>query len=126
MHVLLIEPDKLQADVYTQALQRNGHTVAHAVSAQGAVHLADEQTPDVAVLELQLPGHNGVEFLYEFRSYHEWLHVPVVVHSFVPPHELARAATLTKELGVVRTLYKPDTSLRILCAVVAAAKPVAA
>jgi CheY-like chemotaxis protein len=126
MHILLIEPDRLQAGVYAQALQRNGHTVDHAVSAQGAVHLADETTPDVVVLELQLPGHNGIEFLYEFRSYYEWLHVPVIVHSFVPPHELAHAATLTKELNVVRTLYKPDTTLQSLCAVIAAAGPVTA
>ena len=118
MRVLLIEPDRLQARVITQALERAGHTVAHAVSAQGAVHEADEQVPDVVVLELQLPHHNGVEFLYEFRSYHEWLHLPVVVYSYVPPRELAGSATLTRELGVVRILHKPQTSLTTLCDVV--------
>jgi len=124
MHVLLIEPDKLQADAYAEALQRDGHTVARAVSAQVAVQQADEKMPDVVVLELQLPGHNGVEFLYEFRSYHEWLHIPVVVHTFVPLRELAQAATLAKELGVVRTLYKPATNLAALCAAVRVVAPV--
>src|SRR5438132_74554 len=100
MHILLIEPDRPQARTLASALQQAGHTVAHAVSAQGAVHLADEQSPDVVVLELQLPQHNGVEFLYEFRSYPEWLHVPVVLHTFVPERELAHAAVLHTELGV--------------------------
>ncbi len=118
MHILLIEPDKLQAQAIAQALERGGHSVAHTVSAQSAVHAADEQMPDVAVLELQLPQHNGVEFLYEFRSYPEWLHIPVIVYSFVPPHELQAAATIQAELGVVQLLHKPHTSLARLCEMV--------
>lgn len=125
MHVLLIEPDKLQAAVLSSALERQGYTVAHAVSAQSAVHMADEQTPHVVVLELQLPRHNGVEFLYEFRSYSEWLHIPVVVHTYVPERELEPAATLKKELGVVQVLYKPATSLTRLCAALRLLAPAA-
>lgn len=106
-----------------QALKGAGHTVSHVLSAQGAVHAADEQMPDVVVLELQLPRHNGVEFLYEFRSYEEWLQVPVVVYTMVPPHALAHAATLEHELGVARVLHKPTTSLAQLCAAVQVIAP---
>jgi DNA-binding response OmpR family regulator len=126
MHVVLVEPDRLQAQVYVAALKRAGNTVAHATTAQAAVHAADEQDPDVVILELQLPGHNGVELLYEFRSYPEWLHVPTIVHTFVPPHELAYAATLEHELGVQRILYKPTTSLAALCEAVQHVTPIRA
>jgi len=118
MHLLLIEPDKLQAGIYAEALQHAGHTVTRACSAQAAVHAADEQMPDLVILELQLPAHNGVEFLYEFRSYPEWLHIPVILHTFVPPQELTYAATLEHELGVAQVLYKPKTSLHQLCTAV--------
>jgi DNA-binding response OmpR family regulator len=118
MNILLIEPDKILADTYQSALIADGHEVVHTRSAQDAVHRADQTMPDVVVLELQLPRHNGVEFLYEFRSYSEWLNIPVVVHTFVPPHELAQAVILEKELGVVRTLYKPDTTLAQLRAAI--------
>lgn len=124
MHVLLVEPDKLQAGAIAAALERAGHAVAHAVSAQAAIHLADEQTPDVVVLELQLPRHNGVEFLYEFRSYAEWLRIPAVVYTFVPGRELEPAATLRAELGVTQILYKPTASLAQLVMAVQAAAPV--
>jgi CheY-like chemotaxis protein len=115
MRILLVEPDRLQARVYTMALERAGHSVVHAKTAQAAVQATDTQRPDVVVLELQMPGHNGVEFLYEFRSYPEWLQIPIVLHTFVPSHELAYAVTLENELGVRRTLYKPTTSLTMLC-----------
>ena len=123
MRILLVEPDRLQAGIFTEALRRDGHEVAHAVSAQDAVHAADEAMPDVVILELQLPHHNGIEFLYEFRSYAEWLHIPVVVHTYVPRHELTPAATMRRELGVVRVLYKPATSLGQLCTAVRALAP---
>lgn len=125
MHVLLVEPDTLQARLATQALERDGHSVVHAVSAQAAVHLADERMPDVVILELQMARHNGVEFLYEFRSYTEWLHIPIILHTYVPERELALAVTLQRELGVVRTLYKPATSLQKLCAAIRILAPIA-
>ena len=124
MHVLLIEPDKVLAGTYQSVLQQSGHQVIVAVSAQEAVHMADQQKPDVVVLEMELARHNGVEFLYEFRSYHEWLDVPVIIHSFVAPTELAAATTLQGELGVVCVLYKPATSLSQLCSAVRQAVPV--
>ena len=124
MNILLVEPDNIEAATYRAALEREGHKVAHARSAQAAVHEADQKQPDVVVLELQLPRHNGVEFLYEFRSYAEWLELPVVVHTYVPPHELAQASILERELGVVRNLYKPETTLEQLCGAVRMAAPV--
>lgn len=124
MHILLIEPDKFQARIYTSVLERAGHTVAHAAGAQTAIHSADTHMPDVVLLELQLPSHNGVEFLYEFRSYPEWLQVPIILHTFVPLHELASAVALQTELGVYRMLYKPTTTLAALCGAVRSVVPI--
>lgn len=125
MRVLLVEPDTILASVYAQALEQLGCEVQHAVSAQAAVQLADKALPDVVVLELQMPRHNGVEFLYEFRSYGEWQLAPVVLHTFAAPGQLGLTAAMQKELGVWRVLYKPTTSLRQLCmAVQQAAAPV--
>jgi len=118
MRILLIEPDLLQANIYRQILAAAGHTVDYVRSAQSAVHIADGHRPDLVLLELELPNHNGVEFLYEFRSYPEWLDIPVIIHSFVPPAELIHVQTLGNELGVVRCLYKPETTLVGLCSAV--------
>jgi DNA-binding response OmpR family regulator len=126
MHVLFVEPDILLGRTYQRLFEQAGHTARHARSAQAAVHAADERMPDVVVLELQLGRHNGVEFLYEFRSYSEWLDIPIIIHSFVPPQELHGAATLQTELGVCRVLHKPATSLAQLLAAVTQATAVVA
>lgn len=115
MKILLVEPDKLLARTYAGALTRAGHAVAVAGTAQSAVHAADEQTPELVILEMQLVSHSGVEFLYEFRSYTDWENVPVLCLSQVPLGEFIDAWQLMQEeLGVQRYLYKPRTSLEKL------------
>lgn len=113
-HILLIEPDYLLGKMYVGFLKDKGHSVTLTRSAQQAVHFADEKSPDVVVMEIQLKGHNGIEFLYEFRSYSEWLHIPIIINSFVPHIEFSRMPMLTKELGVKTYLYKPTTTLEKL------------
>ncbi|SRR5581483_6743079 len=113
--ILLVEPDAVLARTYRSALESCGHVVRVAVSAQAAVAAADEQRPDIVVLELQLPRHNGIEFLYEFRSYVDWQPIPVVAHTMVPPGDIAIAQPALREaLGVGVYLYKPQTTLREL------------
>ncbi len=110
-HILIIEPDKQLGRTYQKMLELEGHHVQWAAHAQDAVHYADDQRPDVVVLELQLSQHNGVEFLYEFRSYPEWQNVPVVLLTLVPPAALSITSAIMERLGIVRCLYKPATSL---------------
>jgi DNA-binding response OmpR family regulator len=114
-HILLIEPNTLLAKSYTQALHHAGHTVAHVTGAQAAIDAADKQTPHVVIVEVQLPQHSGIEFLHEFRSYAEWINVPVVVNTALSPARMMLAKQpLKRDLGVVDILYKPRTSLQDL------------
>lgn len=114
-HVLLIEPDRLLADTYRRAIEASGNTVVMCASAQSAIYAADEVLPDVVVLELQLIGHSGIEFLYEFRSYGDWRSIPVIVHSQVPSSEFSGSwGILSRELMIKDYHYKPITTLKIL------------
>lgn len=120
--ILLIEPDRLLAKHYLSALQAAGHTVTVCLSGQDGIQAADQATPELVILELQLKGHNGVEFLYEFRSYHEWQQIPVLVHSLVPEQALSGISTVPL-LGINSYLYKPTTSLAKLIQAVDEALP---
>jgi DNA-binding response OmpR family regulator len=113
--VLLVEPDKLLASTYRRALVHAGYTVTHVTSGQDAVDTADAVTPKLILLELQLPAHNGLEFLYELRSYREWQTIPVIVNTLIPPDELGWAIeSLKRELGVKAWHYKPQTDIQAL------------
>jgi len=123
-HILLIEPDLLLARSYYDALKTAGHVVTAVPSAQAAVLAADESKPDIVIMEVQLVGHSGIEFLYEFRSYADWQQVPLIIHTVVPPNEFAGARDLLmREMGVTLYLYKPQTSLKKLLRSVAELVP---
>lgn len=114
MNILLIEPDKILAHNYGIALKNAGHTVTWVNNAQAAIHAIDESVPTVIVLELQLAMHNGIEFLYELRSYAEWQHIPVIIQSMVDRVRLGSVEYMFEGLGIVDYLYKPVTKLRHL------------
>jgi DNA-binding response OmpR family regulator len=116
--LLLIEPDRLLAKHYAGVLRAAGHEVICCLTGQSAIQAADEHTPDVVILELQLKGHNGVEFLYEFRSYPEWQSIPVIVQTLVPPQVLENIAAVPL-LGIAAYLYKPTSNLEKLTDAVA-------
>ena len=111
MKILLIEPDAVLAATYVTALEAAGHSVAYAHTAQQAVMLADEQKPGLVILEPQMARHNGIEFLYEFKSYPEWQRIPVIILTSVPPSELEKLSVLRSQLSVVAVLGKSKTSL---------------
>ena len=116
--LLLIEPDESLALTYKGALQHDNHTVHHSVDIRDAIQTLDEHQIDLIILELQIALHNGIEFLYEMRSYPEWQHIPVILHTTVPLRALNQGDVLSKELNVQVHLYKPTTSLEKLTSTV--------
>lgn len=117
-HILLVEPDRKLAMIYARALECQGYTVTSSMHAQDAIFAADAHKPDLVLLELQLSGHGGVEFLHEFRSYTEWQSVPVMLVTLVPPQSLALTAQTMEMFGIARYVYKPAVTLRQLCSLV--------
>ncbi len=114
--VLIIESDKLLAGNLRAYLEKLGHSVSWRCDPQSAVNSADKRRPDVVILDLVLAGHNGVEFLYEFRSYPEWLTVPIIIYSSVSPEDLSGAELAMADLTVGAYHHKPETSLAQLAA----------
>jgi DNA-binding response OmpR family regulator len=109
-HILLLEPDTILAQTYQQALAQQGHHITWCASAQTAIDVVDTERPDIVILEPQLANHNGIEFLYELRSYTEWQSIPVIIHSLIK----FQNQTAWQSLGVHTYLYKPHTSLATL------------
>jgi DNA-binding response OmpR family regulator len=110
--IIMLEPDVVLAKTYREVLEQAGHEVCVCREAQEAVFSVDDAKPAVILLELQLVGHSGIEFLYELRSYADWRDIPVIILSNVPPYEFnSNAELLRGTLGVKEYCYKPQTSL---------------
>jgi two-component system KDP operon response regulator KdpE len=113
-YVLIVEPDQALARTLKQHLTQNEFKATVALTAQDGIIQADNAKPDVVVLELAMPEHNGIEFLQEFRSYADWLDVPIVVYSHIPRGDTGLSVADWQKYGVVEYLYKPTSGLRQL------------
>lgn len=111
--ILIIEPDAILGKQYASHLINNGYSVTHCRTVKAAISHLDTKGADLVITELVLPMHNGLEFLYEFRSYSDWQHIPVIILTFVS-YDRLKDALGYKSLNIEACLYKPQTSLDAL------------
>lgn len=111
--ILLVEDDVWLSDLYFDALA-NSAVVLRADSAEQALEVIDENQIDLVVLDMFLPGHNGVELLHEIASYDDSANIPVVILSAVHEREFNLPKNRWHHYGVIEYLYKPETKPRQL------------
>lgn len=68
MRVLLAEDDPLLGDGLKTALQAEGYTVDWFKDGQQSLHAALDESFDIMILDLGLPGLDGLEVLYTLRD----------------------------------------------------------
>jgi two-component system, OmpR family, response regulator len=76
MRVLVVEDEDTLAQMLTMAFEYEGWAVRTASDGPGGVRTAREFKPDVVVLDVMLPGFDGLEVLARLRA--EALEVPVL------------------------------------------------
>lgn len=76
--VLIIEDVKEMSDLVAMYLGKEGMTVQCVESAEEAFSILEKFSPDIVILDLNLPGMDGYEFLNQFRKTNK---VPVIIVS---------------------------------------------
>ena len=116
MKVLLVDDDATLRQTLGIGLRAAGHEVLVAGDGRTALQSADEDRPDIIVLDLGLPDLSGFDVLRQVRA---WSTVPVVVLS-------ARAESAEKvealDLGADDYVTKPFGMEELLARVRAAAR----
>ena len=79
--VLVVEDDPWTRTVLTELLADEGYRVMRAASGIQALQLARSHSPDVIVLDLNLPGKSGLEVLRALRANEQTATIPVIVVS---------------------------------------------
>ncbi|HVK20714.1 MAG TPA: response regulator transcription factor [Actinokineospora sp.] len=74
--VLVVDDDRTVSDVVRRYLERDGHTVSLADNGEDALRWIAEHEPDLVVLDLMLPGIDGLEVCRRLRQHSA---IPVVM-----------------------------------------------
>jgi DNA-binding response OmpR family regulator len=79
MHILVAEDDRDIADLIAHYVQKAGWTAQVAASGDEALARARESTPDMAILDVMLPGMSGFEVCRALRADSRTADVPIIM-----------------------------------------------
>lgn len=116
--LFIIEPDKLLAKNMAHALRQEDRQIVLFSTASVAIKALERIIPDLVVMEIALPMHNGFEFIYEMLSYSDSQNVKIVINSFVQEDSIPWGFINRGEMGIVEYLPKQFTRLTRLAEVV--------
>ena len=102
MQVLLIDDDPHVLEVVSLALEEMGHAVEVLSSARHATEAVTAGTPDVVLVDLQLPGLSGEAWLHDATSGAFGRDSTFVVLSGADEDVLERVVTETCAVGYIR------------------------
>lgn len=100
--VLVVEDEAILADSISIYLERHAYTTAVARSGEEAVRLTEEASPDVAVVDIRLPGTGGLEVLRRVRELS-----PATEVVMMTAHASVASAVEAMKLGAFDYLTKP-------------------
>jgi DNA-binding response OmpR family regulator len=112
--VLVVDDDPDLLTLVQMQLKHRGHDVWTASSGPAAIALLDERgAPDVAVLDVAMPGMNGIDLLHALRTTDGFEELPAIFLSArVGPEDIA----LGTSLGALY-LTKPYAMKALLAAI---------
>ncbi len=79
IRILLAEDNDNQRLLYTQELEDEGYEIIPVSNGKEAVEKVLSEKPDLVILDIQMPGINGIETLDEILTYNKQL--PIILHS---------------------------------------------
>lgn len=100
--VLIVDDEKDFVEMLSHRFQDDGHVVRVAYNAEEGLESLAEREPDVVVLDIRMPGMDGIAALRKIRARH-----PLVEVVLLTGHGSAETAVEGLKLGAYDYLQKP-------------------
>jgi two-component system cell cycle response regulator DivK len=117
--VLIVEDNDKNLKLVRDVLQAKGHETLEAVTAEEGLVIARERLPQLVLMDIQLPGMNGIEALRRLRADAATRSIPVIAISASVMQQARREIV---EAGFDGFIEKPIDLKQFLGAVARALK----
>ncbi|MBL8796483.1 MAG: response regulator [Planctomycetia bacterium] len=103
-HLLLVDDNDFNRDILGRAVRRQGHTFTEAADGAQALTLIQPTGFDLVLLDIQMPGMNGLEVLQRLKADERLRHIPVIM---ISAQDEIDTVVRCIEMGAVDFLPKP-------------------
>ena len=100
--VFLLDDDELIVSVLSRALKKEGYEMYAETETDSVINKIKSWAPDIVVLDITMPGRNGMDILQEIKS--SEINTQVVM---LTADDTAETAAKAMKLGAVDYLTKP-------------------
>jgi len=108
VRVLVIDDDPSIVNIVCILLRRAGYHCETATTAVDGIEMAEEKKFDAVIVDMRMPGVNGLEVLKAIRN------TPIIAMSGAPADEETDFEILAASLGGVAFLYKPFSPAQLV------------
>ena len=105
----IIEDDQVISQMYRMKFEADGFEVQLADNGKQGVAMVQDFTPDLILLDLQMPNMNGAEALAEIRSRDWGKQIPVIILTNLGEEEAPKSL---RSLGIHSYIVKADLTPR--------------
>ncbi len=102
--VLAVDDERGALTLLTIMLERGGYDVHQAQDGYRALHMLDDFSPELFILDVMMPGMDGIELCREIRARRQHQHTPIVMLSARGDPASVQAAL---DAGATDYLQKP-------------------
>lgn len=90
--ILIVEDVADNAELVRRIMSARGYEIFHAADAESGLRMAQSQHPDLILLDLGLPDHDGLTLAGWLRADPAFNKVPIVAYTAWPPETASRMA----------------------------------
>jgi two-component system, cell cycle response regulator DivK len=76
--ILIVEDNAANMMLVVAVLERAGFRSAQASSAEEARHVIERERPDIILMDIQLPGEDGLSLTRELKTSPTTAHIPII------------------------------------------------
>ena len=81
LKILLIEDEEDIADLIKLQAEISGYKITHAADGLNGFEAVGKENPDLIVLDLMLPGQNGLDVCRKIKANADYRHIPIIMIS---------------------------------------------
>ena len=109
--LMVVEDDGAFRGWLSAVLRNAGHEMVAAESAEGAIECMGRVTPDLALIDVMLPGLSGFDLVAELRARDATVNLPVILISALGQRHFVRQGM---ELGADDFIAKPVSADEVI------------
>ncbi|HNP72316.1 MAG TPA: response regulator [Kouleothrix sp.] len=102
--ILVVEDDALSRDVVIRRLRWEGYGVLEAIDGANAISIAQNERPDLILMDVGLPGINGWEATRVIKQDEATRRIPIII---LTAYETSAQRRISYEVGCDAFMTKP-------------------